>query len=89
MTPEGKIVHDIRMWVKKAGGDSRKCEWASRRGAPDLFIMLNGEHYWLEVKSPTGTVSALQEKEIDIMRRNGCRVEVVRSLEDARGVLEH
>lgn len=87
MTPEGKIVSDIRRWVKESGGLCRKCSWEGRRGAPDLFIMMQGDHLWLEVKSATGSLTALQEKEIAIMRQHGCRVAVVRSLEDAQRVV--
>lgn len=87
MTPEGKIVQDIRRWIKSIGGQTRKCSWEGRRGAPDLLIMINGHHHWLEVKSAKGELTLLQRAEIGLMRQNGCSVDVVRSLEDAKAAL--
>lgn len=87
MTPEGKIVQDIRRWIKSLGGQTRKCSWEGRRGAPDLLIMINGHHHWLEVKSAKGELTLLQRAEIGLMRQNGCSVDVVRSLEEAKTVL--
>ena len=87
MTPEGKIVQDIRRWIKSIGGQTRKCSWEGRRGAPDLLIMINGHHHWLEVKSAKGELTLLQRAEIGLMRQNGCSVDVVRSLDDAKTVL--
>lgn len=87
MTPEGKIVQDIRKWIKSIGGQTRKCSWEGRRGAPDLLIMINGHHHWIEVKSAKGELTLLQRAEIGLMRQNGCSVDVVRSLEDAKTVL--
>ena len=87
MTPEGKIVQDIRKWIKSLGGQTRKCSWEGRRGAPDLLIMINGHHHWLEVKSANGELTLLQRAEIGLMRQNGCSVDVVRSLDDAKTVL--
>lgn len=87
MTPEGKIVQDIRRWIRSIGGQVRKCSWEGRRGAPDLLIMINGHHHWLEVKSARGELTLLQRAEIGLMRQNGCSVDVVRSLDDAKAVL--
>lgn len=87
MTPEGKIVQDIRRWIKSIGGQVRKCSWEGRRGAPDLLIMINGHHHWLEVKSAKGELTLLQRAEIGLMRQNGCSVDVVRSLDDTKTVL--
>jgi hypothetical protein len=84
MTPESKIACAIKRWVKAEGGLCRKCSWEGRRGAPDLFIMLNGRHCWLEIKTAVGELTALQKQEIAIMKQYGCHVAVVRSLEDAQ-----
>lgn len=87
MTPEGKIAQDIRRWIKSIGGQVRKCSWEGRRGAPDLLIMINGHHHWLEVKSAKGELTLLQRAEIGLMKQNGCSVDVVRSLDDAKAAL--
>ena len=87
MTPEGKIAQDIRRWIKSIGGQVRKCSWEGRRGAPDLLIMINGHHHWLEVKSAKGELTLLQRAEIGLMKQHGCSVDVVRSLDDAKAAL--
>ena len=87
MTPEGQRVQDIRKWIKSIGGQVRKCSWEGRRGAPDLLIMINGHHHWLEVKSAKGELTLLQRAEIGLMKQHGCSVDVVRSLDDAKAAL--
>lgn len=54
------------------------------KGHPDLYAVRNGKIYYIEVKTPTGKVSAEQEHFIATMRdRYGCVAGVVRSVEDA------
>ncbi len=77
MTPEGKVVRAIRRAVKEAGGTVRKCAWEAVRGAPDLFIMLDGRHAWVEAKAPGGKLAPHQEREIARMRDAGCAVYVI------------
>lgn len=73
-TPEGQLVAHIKKVVKAAGGEVRKCEWAGRVGAPDLFIMYKGRHFWVECKAPGEGVRPTQEREIEKMRAAGCTV---------------
>lgn len=88
MTPETRLANDIKRHITAMGGTWRKCEWAGRRGAPDLLIMLRGRHFWLELKAPEGRVAPLQEREHEIMRSvGGCAVYVVRSLAEAEAVI--
>ena len=54
------------------------------KGHPDLYAVRSGKIYYIEVKTPTGKVSAEQEHFIATMRdRYGCVAGVVRSVEDA------
>lgn len=54
------------------------------KGHPDLYAVRKGKIYYIEVKTPTGKVSAEQEHFIATMRdRYGCVAGVVRSVEDA------
>jgi Holliday junction resolvase len=54
------------------------------KGHPDLYAVKSGKIYYIEVKTPTGKVSAEQEHFIATMRdRYGCVAGVVRSVEDA------
>lgn len=77
MTPEGKLVAYIKKTVKDAGGEVRKCEWAGHVGAPDLFIMVYGSHFWVECKAPGEKPRGTQMREIEKMRASGCTVLVI------------
>lgn len=88
MTPEGKVVAIIRKRIKSAGGLVRKCEWSGVRGAPDLFVMLNGHHCWIEAKAETGRVAPHQAREHERMRHAGCQVHIVRGEAEADTVVE-
>ena len=88
MTPEGKLVAYIRRRVRELGGACRKCSWEGHAGAPDLFVMLWGRHFWIECKAPGESPRALQLREHDVMRKTGgCKVYVADSQETAERIL--
>lgn len=69
---------------KRRGADGRWFSTGLPKGHPDLYAVKNGKIYYIEVKTPTGKVSAEQEHFIATMRdRYGCVAGVVRSVEDA------
>lgn len=89
MTPEGKIVAAIRKRVKALGGQVRKCSWEARTGAPDLLIMVQGSHFWIECKAPGEKPRLVQNREIAIMRQvGGCSVYVCDSAEAFECILK-
>lgn len=90
MTPEGKVVSEIKRMVEGVFcGEVRKCVWVGHNGAPDLFIMLDGIHLWIEVKAPGGKPRAHQSREIGRMRTiGGCAVYVCDSVVAAREAIE-
>ncbi len=54
------------------------------KGRSDLSAIKDGRIYYLEVKTPTGTVKPDQKKFLAVMRdRYGCAAGVVRSVDDA------
>lgn len=58
-------------------------------GHSDLVAYRDGKAYFLEVKTPTGTVRPEQEKFLAVMRgRYNCKSAVVRSVEEALKVCE-
>ena len=68
--------------VKLAGGETRKATWVGRRGAPDRYVMLPGRApFWVELKRPKGKPEPHQEREHAIMRKLGCEVLVIDTLE--------
>jgi hypothetical protein len=81
VTPEGRIQSYLKRRIAETGGHQRKLQWIGRRGAPDLFVWWDGPRLWfVEVKSETGRLSALQELEIGRLRASGFRVRVVDSM---------
>lgn len=89
MTPEGKVVAAIRRRVKTMGGQVRKCSWEARAGAPDLLVMIQGAHFWIECKAPGEKPRLVQTREIAVMRQvGGCSVYVCDSVEAFELVLK-
>lgn len=79
-TPEGRVVADIKNFVKELGGIVRKVEWSGVRGAPDLLVMLDGRHAFVEVKAPGNLPTRIQLREHIRMREiGGCKVIVADS----------
>jgi len=52
-------------------------------GVPDLIVMRGGVTVWLEIKTPTGSLSKIQEHRHLQMRRYGALIATVRSPEEA------
>ena len=52
-------------------------------GVPDLIVIRGGETVWLEIKTPTGKLSKIQEHRHIQMRRYGAKIATVRSPEEA------
>lgn len=77
MTPEGKVVADIKRAVKALGGETRKVEWSGRRGAPDLLVLLPGCHFFVEAKAPGQKPRPEQEREHERLRKAGFEVYVI------------
>lgn len=89
MTPEGKVVAAIRKRVKSMGGQVRKCSWEGHAGAPDLLVMIQGAHFWIECKAPGEKPRLVQTREISVMQRvGGCSVYVCDSVEAFELVLK-
>lgn len=89
-TPEGlvkdKILHWMRDLEKKGYPvyiDTRQAGGLSyRKGVPDLWGIINGEHVEIEVKRPGGQLSTMQEKFRDRMKRINCKYICVDSILD-------
>lgn len=51
-TPEGVLVDHLDKLAKRFNVFARKVMWQGRNGAPDWLILINGTHYWVELKAP-------------------------------------
>lgn len=90
MTPEAKIVRDIRRLLKSRGVPHLKMHGGPMMepGIPDLLMCFNGHLVWLEVKSATGQVSRIQQAFGERWRAGGASWAVVRSVEDVESILK-
>jgi hypothetical protein len=62
-------------WVKLHGGPQQ------RRGLPDLLVIANGRHIFIELKAPGGKLSKLQQHTIAQINAAGGRAVVCRTIE--------
>lgn len=73
---------------KKQGILAVKVDSTSSRGFPDMTCVLpNGVVVFVELKTPTGKTSALQDRMIGKLERNNANVYVIRSLDDFKAVI--
>lgn len=84
---------DVRRYIKQQaktlGGEVRPCKWLSRRGAPDIRLMLPVYGcYWVETKAPKGKLSKLQIRELNRMAGYGEKIAVLWSVEQAKSWFE-
>lgn len=80
--------------IRALGGHCRKVAFIGHRCAPDRLVLLPpqpsglGPVFWVEFKSPTGTLRAAQIREHAILRTFGQFVYVMRSKADVDDCLE-
>jgi hypothetical protein len=87
MTRERSVERVLIAAVTAAGGIAYKFASPSRRGVPDRLIVLPGDRiFFAEVKGDVGRLSKLQEVEIARLRKLGARVDIVSSIDQARGI---
>jgi Holliday junction resolvase len=79
---EQQIQARILRELTKRGVYAVKVISASRNGTPDILCCHQGEFIGIEVKTPTGRVSKLQEHHLWAIRAAGGRAMVARSWED-------
>lgn len=84
---EKTIQTGILRWLKK-----QKYTWClchhgsqfSKMGVPDIQVIYEGRALWLEVKRPSGKVTAIQAYVHEELRAVGSVVCVVRSVDEAK-----
>lgn len=68
-------------------GDLQRVRYGLANGSADLIGVLDGRFLSLEVKAPRGRVSEEQQQWLECVRGCGGVADVVRSVEDAMGVV--
>mgnify|MGYP003115545445 FL=1 len=80
---ESIIQQKITQKARQLGILCVKVDSSSSRGWPDLTCVLpNGTVLFIELKTPTGKLSRLQEHMIDKLKRNNANVHIIRSVEE-------
>ena len=85
---ESQIENHLRKCCKVRNIFIRKLQWVGRRGAPDNIIAHENEIIFVEVKKPGGDLDPHQRREIERMRDQGARVEVIDSIADVDNLME-
>lgn len=67
--------------VKIKGGYSRKLQYINHCGAPDRIVFFNGLIHLVELKAPGKSLSIVQSREHNQLRRHGITVHVIDSVE--------
>lgn len=87
---ESRIISKLKAEVTRLGGVAVKLHGGpyQEAGLPDLVAVLDGETYWLEAKTETGSASPIQERQHERLRAAGANVHVVRSVGEVRKILQ-
>jgi len=81
-TPAQKIQQKIKEYVREKGYDYVKIMSASRRGQPDIQIVICSDTFYFEVKSENDTLKKAQELVHSELNKNKTVCFVVNSFED-------
>ncbi len=96
MTPESRLTAQIQRYFKRLKSAGEPIWWTKlyggtamqRAGLPDLAVVYYGRAIWLEVKSPGGKVSKIQEATLQRIWAAGGAACIVRSVEEVRELLD-
>lgn len=76
---ESQIERKLVKKVREAGGVAYKFVSPGQTGVPDRIVILpGGDIYFVELKTRTGRLSKVQEKQIERLKKLGCNVIVLR-----------
>lgn len=87
---ESQVEAYLMTRVKACGGEVRKVKWIGRVGAPDRIVFMRGVTLMVELKSPTGTLSAAQRREhLRIGQLGGMYVWVLRTFAEVEDFISY
>lgn len=89
METEKQIENYLREQVKKMGGKAYKFVSPGNAGVPDRIVVLpGGRVIFVELKSPEGRLTVLQQAALGHLRRMGCDAYAVYSKHEVDLVLK-
>lgn len=84
---ESQLKMKVQRYLKNIDAFSMKISDRFSSGIPDMCIVFKGRTIWIELKTPTGVVSAIQDYHIKEINRHCGEAYVVRSLERLKEIL--
>ena len=85
---EGEIQSKCSAYLKKDGWFTVKNMVMSMNGYPDMTAIKEGRHLLIEFKTPTGRLSPIQVFRHEELKRYGCEVITIRSLDELKEYLD-
>jgi Holliday junction resolvase len=72
-TPEKKVKDKVRKLLTESGvyNFMPATHGYGRSGVPDIIACINGKFLAIETKAGKGTTTALQKRELDLIRKSG------------------
>jgi len=86
---EKEIEKKVCTHARETGWYQRKWTAPGYRGVPDRLFFIHGHCLCIEFKSLNGRASALQEKEIRLIRSKGITVLVVDNVTEGKDYLDY
>ena len=85
---ERQIERALVNGVHALGGMALKFVSPGQRGVPDRIVIMYGKIWFVELKSPHGTLRPWQKRMHEKLKSLGCAVRVFRSLEEVNEFLD-
>ena len=85
---EARIESAVNEYAEKQGFLVRKYASLGVKGAPDRIYFGFGQVFLMEFKTPAGTTSAPQKREIERIKAHGCKVFVIDNIEMGKHILD-
>ena len=85
---EAKIESTVNEYAEEQGFLVRKYASLGVKGAPDRIYYGHGQVFLMEFKTPTGTTSGPQKREIERIRAHGCKVFVVDNVAMGKSIID-
>jgi hypothetical protein len=84
---EARLSSNIVVWLNQQENTIARKRHGSpygMRGDPDVYGLINGHHFEMEIKLDKNTPTTLQEKRLEEWEKHGAIVTVVWSLAEAK-----
>ena len=84
---ESNIEECFKREVERAGGIAYKFTSPGCRGVPDRLVVFDGRCAFVELKTPIGSLSKLQKRQLRILGEHGQRCYVLNNKEDIKALV--